>query len=206
MENINPDILNRVKINLVDSSDYFPNDKYTGFCASGYADLVKKMLKHKNIKIHLHKKINSSILKNKDTIIVNTGMIDELFNFKYGKLSYRSVKFNFVTGKNNYKYTVLNTPADKKYTRFSNYGSFGIINKNTVLAKEYPMKYDGKNIPSYPITFNKSNLVKLDKYNALANKYKNLYMLGRLANFKYIDMDDSIFNAFALAKKIIELK
>jgi UDP-galactopyranose mutase len=140
-------------------------------------------------------------------------LIDELFNFKYGELPFRSLQIkteNF--NKENYQdNAVINYPAHKTMTRITEYKKMtkqNIINK-TSISKEFPGEYDKKskkfNTPFYPI-INDSTAIILKKYFEETSKYKNLFLLGRLAQYKYYDMDDAMLAAFELFNKIVVKK
>jgi UDP-galactopyranose mutase len=178
---------------------------------------MKNMLSHKNIQLFLNQK-GKLIFKNKSIFfqnklicspIVFCGAIDELFNYKFGKLPYRSLNINFIHyNKNSYqKNAVINYPAHAKITRITEYKKLTQQRINgTTISKETPGEYSSKsknfNHRFYPI----NNIFTSKIYNSyykLASKFKNLYLLGRLAQYKYFDMDDAIFNALELSQKII---
>ena len=215
---IDKDILKRVKINLNNIWNYFPNDKYQGLPINGYTKMLENMIEHKNISINLNKDISKEIKFTKNSLsfqnesnvkIIFTGMIDKLFNYKYGKLEYRSL--NIIFESHNKKYYqeigVINYPSDPKITRITEYKYLtkqkNVKNKTTI-SKEIPGQYseDHKEFgtPFYPIN-NDKNINIFNKYVEESKKYNNFYLLGRLANYKYYDMDDAIEAAFDLANE-----
>ena len=133
----------------------------------------------------------------------------ELFDYKFGTLPYRSLKFKFKTlRKSSFQPSaVVNYTTSKQYTRITEFTKFTCSPKfdATVIAKEYSVPYKkDKNIPYYPIP-KKKNKELFEKYNELAKTYQNLYLLGRLANYKYINMDVAVKNAFDLFDEINNL-
>ncbi|MGL4950642.1 MAG: UDP-galactopyranose mutase [Mycoplasma sp.] len=209
-EDIDPEVLRRVKINLNYSWNYFPNDPYQGLPINGYTYLLEEMIKHPNIKVY--KNVDASqfidfkddciLFKNEKHKIVYTGQIDKLFDFEFGKLTYRSLNILFETFNQTWfqKIGVINYPAHKSITRITEYKYLTKQNKNdwTTISTEIPGEYDEEsfdfNIPFYPIN-NFMNNELLLKYQEKVLKIKNLFLLGRLANFKYYDMDDAIEQA-----------
>lgn len=207
-------ILQRVRINLDYSDNYFPNDKYQGIPINGYTGMIKNMLDHPNIKLTLNFDFNKRIqLKNNSVYLDNnkietkvyySGSIDELFNYCYSSLEYRSLNIVFEkVNKNRYQNVgVINYPQHQTMTRITEYKYFLESNNNhsTIISKEYPGNWN-KDDPTYktrfyPINNQKSNKIH-KQYLELANSY-NIIPLGRLANYKYFDMDDAIKNAFEI--------
>ena len=143
--------------------------------------------------------------------LIYTGEPDRYFNYKYGKLDWRSLKFKFQNYKQKYKQKCVqyNYPNDFKYTRTVEIKHVTKQKSNyTVISKEYPTK---KGDPYYPISDKKNSKLFL-KYQKLINKEKerNVYFEGRLAKYKYFNTDHVIENALQLygqlKKKIRKLK
>lgn len=217
VEQIDSDILKRVKINLNYEWNYFPNDKYQGLPIKGYTKMLLKMLDHENIHLHLNCnaidklefKKDNILIDGDDSLLIYTGAIDELFNYKFKGLEYRSLFIEFSTYcKKSYQEAgVVNYPADPNITRITEYKKLTKQKKKnwTIISTEKPGEYQKDspifNIPFYPIN-SEANNKKLAKYLEQVSKYKNLRLLGRLATFKYIDMDDAIEEAFKLFEEI----
>ena len=128
--------------------------------------------------------------------IVYTGMIDEYFNYKFGKLEYRSLKFDtkILDCENFQGNAVVNyTGKDKKYTRIIEHKHFEKVKNNnkTVISYEYPMDWKNGDEPYYVVNDKKNNKMA-EEYRKLASKEKNVIFGGRLAEYKYYDMDDVI--------------
>ncbi|MGL4948022.1 MAG: UDP-galactopyranose mutase [Mycoplasma sp.] len=213
---IDPNVLKRVKINLNYNWNYFPYDPYQGLPVDGYTVLLQNMINHSNIKLNLNYDALKSLTFNDDHILFNgeevdiifTGPIDSLFNFKFGSLSYRSldIKFETINKTHFQEIAVINYPAHPSITRICEYKYLTKQNINdwTTISYETPGAYDPNsakfNIPYYPIN-NEINNKMLKLYNAEVDKLTNLHLIGRLAHFKYYDMDDAIEQALLFANK-----
>lgn len=143
-------------------------------------------------------------------ILVYTGAVDELFNLKYGELPYRSldITYEWFDKERVYPEEIISFPQADGYTRKTEYKFMmqDIKNcKGTIVATEYPKKYvKGKSIaPFYPVITDE-NKAKYKKYVEEANKFGNIFLCGRLADFKYYNMDDCILHAFDVFKAIKE--
>lgn len=219
LEEIDPNTINRVKIILGNEHNYFPDDKYQGLPLNGYTSMIKSMLNHKNIKVHLnvdvckHLEFNEQILwddKEFNEPIVYCGPLDEALDYKYGMLPYRSLDIQFET----YNVSVfqeapiINYPSHPNMTRIVDYKQM-TFQKNadkSTISKEYPGQFDLNskkfNMRFYPIV-NQESIKAYDKYLSYFKKYRNFYPLGRLAQYKYFDMDDAIKQAMSLAKELL---
>ncbi len=213
-EQLGTEVMNRVPVYLSEEDRYF-TDEYQFMPKKGFSELIKNMLWHPRIKIKLGVDASKeiSIVDDKiyfgnkllDGILIYTGCVDELFDYKFGVLPYRSLKFKFETlKKSSYQpAAVVNYTTSHKYTRISEFTKFTCSpQENTVIVKEYAKPFKkGKNIPYYPIPIEK-NKQHYQQYKDLADKCENLYLLGRLANYKYINMDIAVKNAMDLFDKI----
>ena len=212
IKNIDHSVISRVKIILSDFNNYFPEDKFQGLPIVGYTNMMKKIITHKNIHLFLNSKKsitfgnNNIYIQNKPNknLIFYSGPIDELLNYKYGVLPYRSLRIDFINLRKQsfQKSSVVNYPAHKTMTRITEYKKMTLQkSKNTVISKEYPGKYDLKSKKFfnryYPI-HNQNSTNTYNKYKIYLKKFKNFYPLGRLAEYKYYDMDDAILNTINL--------
>ena len=214
---IDKSVINRVPVILGYDDRYF-QDKYQFMPKYGYTKIFETLLNHKNIDICLNTNALNEISINDNKIywkgkeykgiVIYTGEIDELFNYKYGALPYRSLDLVYENYNMNYyqSSSVVNYPNEEKYTRITEFKYFSnqLIDNKTTILKEYPKKYDYKDknsIPYYAI-INDENLEKYNKYYELVRKIPNLYMCGRLAEYKYYNMDAVIARALELYKKV----
>jgi UDP-galactopyranose mutase len=193
-------VLKRIPIRLNHNDNYF-TDKYQGLPINGYTKTFENMLFHKNIEVRLDRSFYGI---EADYKIIYTGCIDELFDYQYGKLPYRSLDFQFEIHDKLYyqKYGVINYPQHESMTRIT---EFKHLTKqeyyHTVIASEYPKACTENDIPYYPI-INEENITLYKKYKQLADKIPNLTLLGRLAEYKYYDMDDVVLKAIKESKKL----
>lgn len=213
-EQLDATVTGRVPIYISRDDRYF-QDQYQGLPLRGYTEMFKKMLDHPNIHLMLNTRyqdiLNISTAGN--TLfgtpfmgeVVYTGKIDELFGYCYGELPYRSLRFEYDTYDMEYKQSVgqLNSPNSYDYTRITEFKHLtGQIHPKTTLAREYPEAYTrGKNIPYYPI-IEDENQLKYKQYKKLADELEHVHFVGRLAEYKYYDMDAVVAAALKLYKKL----
>ena len=196
-------IAGRVPIRF-DRNPYYVKEKLRFMPKKGFTNLFKNMTKNKKISIHLktdYFKIKNIIKPNFFTIY--TGTPDRFFDFKYGKLDWRSLKFKFETHKKNLiqNHVQYNYPNDYKFTRKVEIKHVTKQkSKYTVISKEFPTN---KGDPYYPI-LNNRNLRIFKKYEKLMNSESknNVFFEGRLARYKYFNTDEVIENALELFKKL----
>ena len=198
----------RVPVYLSKDNRYF-QDKYQGIPLEGYAKLVEKMLDHPNIEVVLNKdfaefkKENSDLVKN--ARIFYTGSIDEFFDYKFGKLPYRSVNFKFETHNRKFYQThaCINYPNNYDFTRIHEYKHYlNDKSKKTVIAKEYSEFFElGKNERYYPIA-SEENAKLYQKYLDEAKNLKDVYFFGRLGDYKYYNMDLAVARAIELFEEV----
>lgn len=207
IEDLNPNVSARVPIVISNDDRYFSDD-FQSVPAEGYTKVFDKMLNHSNIDIRLATDFKDILqLKNKsfklfnkafDGEVVFTGMIDELFDFKFGRLPYRSMELQFENHKMNsfQNATTTNYPNNYDFTRITEFKKiYNSKNDTTTIAKEYPQAFIyGKNIPYYPI-FTDENQRNYNQYKDYSKNFNNLTLIGRLAEYKYYDMDDIILRA-----------
>jgi UDP-galactopyranose mutase len=200
-----PSIIKRIPVRYIFDNNYF-DDTYQGIPIGGYTQIIEKMLHNSDIKLNVDYFSDKNYFDNCADTIIYTGMIDEFYDYSFGKLEYRSLRFeteilpipNF-QGNAVINYTDLETP----YTRIIEHKHFEYGKQpNTVITREYPEKWQSGNEPYYPINDEK-NMVLYNKYTELASKQKKVIFGGRLGMYKYFDMDDAINSALNLAKQIL---
>lgn len=219
---IDPLVLKRVPITIGYDTRYFSN-KFEGIPLQGYTKAIEKMLDHPNIEVLLNVDA-TSVLKIKNNKIyyqnqlvncpiIYTGPIDELFNYQYGILEYRSLDIIFETKSVNsfQKSAVVNYPSHPTMTRISEYKKMTLspVSDKTVISYEYPGQFDLKssrfNVPYYPMMSQNAKKA-YQKYYEAAKKIKNLSLLGRLATFKYINMDEAIDLALVRSCELLRMQ
>ena len=196
-------IIKRLPVRFTFDNNYF-NDKYQGIPIGGYNVFIEKLLGGIDVKLNTDFFKNREELENLADRIVFTGMIDEFYDYRFGTLEYRSLRFQHeILNEENYQgNAVVNyTEYEIPYTRVIEHKHFedGKQDK-TVITKEYPASWKKGEEPYYPINNEKNNLI-YEKYKELANKEKNVIFGGRLAEYKYYDMHDVIQQALDIVNK-----
>ena len=199
-------IIKRLPVRFTYNNNYF-NALYQGIPTKGYTNMVENMLDGIEVQLgidYLSNKENMDSLAEK---IVYTGAVDAYFNYCFGELGYRSVRFETeVLDTDNYQGNAVINYTDSKtpYTRIIEHKhfSFGTQDK-TVISKEYSQEWNKDIEPYYPIN-DETNNALYQKYKTLAEKEKNVIFGGRLGQYKYYDMDAVILSALEIAES--ELK
>lgn len=196
-------IINRLPVRFTFDNNYF-NDKYQGIPIGGYNTLIDKLLEGIEIKTDIdyfkdQEKWNSLAEK-----VVFTGKIDEFYDYKYGKLEYRSLKFEHsrLEQENYQGNAVVNyTEREIPYTRIIEHKHFEFGKQShTVITKEYPQEWSLGKEPYYPINNDKNKEV-YNSYKAESNNEEKVIFGGRLAEYKYYDMHQVIASALSRVKK-----
>jgi len=199
-EELDAQVTKRLPVRFNRDTRYFA-DKYQGIPKYGYTKMFMKMLENKNISILLntdYKDIANSIKFNK---MIYTGPLDYFFDYAHGKLPYRSFDFKFIT-LNKEKFqnaAVVNYPNEHKYTRITEFKHFYFQKHHkTTICYEYS-KSEGD--PYYPIPKADYQEIYL-KYKKQVDKLKNVYFIGRLAEYRYLNMDQVVNRALKLFERI----
>lgn len=196
-------IIKRLPVRFTFDNNYF-NDRYQGIPIGGYNVIIDKLLEGIDVKLETDFFKEREYFEKISDKIVFTGMIDEFYNYKFGELEYRSLRFeNEILDNENYQgNAVVNyTEYDIPYTRIIEHKHFEYgTQPKTVITREYPAKWERGSEPYYPINDEKNNSTYL-KYKELADKEKNIIFGGRLAEYKYYDMHNVIEQALVAVKK-----
>ena len=196
-------IIKRLPVRFTYDNNYF-NDRYQGIPIGGYTLLVQKMLEGIEVKLDTNFFDNKEEYTKKCDKIIYTGAIDEYFNYSLGHLEYRSLKFDTkILDVENYQgNAVVNyTGTEVDYTRVIEHKHFeNTDSSKTVITYEYPADYKKGMEKYYTINDDKNNELA-NKYKELASKENNVIFAGRLAEYKYYDMDDVIKRAFEIVEK-----
>lgn len=199
-EELAPEVTARLPVRFNRDTRYF-TDLYQGIPKYGYTKMFEKMLNNKNIHILLntdYKKVIQDVRFNK---LIYTGPIDYFFDFKYGKLPYRSLEFKFETLEVEWyqNAAVVNYPNDYEYTRITEFKHFYFQKSpKTTISYEFPK---GEGDPYYPIPKPEYQEI-YQRYKKEADKLKSAYFVGRLAQYRYLNMDQVVYEALKLFKKI----
>ena len=178
---------------------YF-SDKFQTMPKQGYTAMVNAILDHPNITVKLNAGFDHSM---KYRNMVYTGPIDEFFGRRHGPLEYRSLLFKHELLPCGWfqEVGIVNYPNVPGYTRVieHKHSMYASNPKSTWITYEYPQAYTGKNEPYYPVP-DEENLARYEKYRRLVPP--NVLMAGRLAQYKYFDMDQAVANALETAERI----
>lgn len=196
-------IIKRLPIRFTFDNNYF-NDKYQGIPIGGYNVLIDKLLEGVECETNVDFFENRNVWKQKSEKIIFTGKIDEFFDYKYGKLEYRSLRFDHqeLPEENFQGNAVINyTEAEIPFTRIIEHKHFEFGKQpTTVITKEYPQEYKKGREPYYPINDAKNQALYAEYRDAAKEENKVLFG-GRLAEYKYYDMHQVIASALTLVKK-----
>lgn len=219
-EEISPEVTGRVPVLISRDNRYF-QDKYQGVPRDGFTPMFEKMLAHERIELWTGVSARERITFEEEGIlfdgepfsgnVIFTGALDELFDCRFGRLPYRSLRFDFehLDETDFQGHSVINYTVSEDFTRITEFqyltgqrGRYG-----TSIVREYPFAYSGApgEIPYYAI-MNDENGALYERYRALTAGFSNFYLLGRLAEYKYYNMDAMARKALDLAERITEQK
>ena len=192
-------IIKRLPVRFIYDNNYF-NDDYQGIPIGGYTRIIEKMLDGIDVRLNCNFIKERTQLVRKAKKIVYTGPIDEYYNYCFGELEYRSLRFETETiDIDNYQgNAVVNyTEYEIPYTRIIEHKHFEkIINsETTIITREYPEKWNKDKEAYYPINDEKNNEL-YEKYKKIAQKEENIIFGGRLGEYKYFNMDQVIESSF----------
>lgn len=214
-EEIDPAVTGRVPVVISYDNRYF-QEPWQGIPLHGYTPMFEKMLDHPKIRVETGVDARSRIQFEEDQVILDgepfcgeviyTGPVDELFNCCFGRLPYRSLRFDFeyLDQKDYQGHSVVNYTVSEDFTRITEFKYLtGQKAPGTTIVREYPFAYTGAEgeIPYYSIA-NEANQALYEKYRALTEKIPNVWLLGRLAEYKYYNIDAMVMKALELTEKI----
>lgn len=195
-------IIKRLPFRFTFDNNYF-NDRYQGVPIGGYNKLISKLLDGIEVRLGVDYIHNRAELNQTADNIFYTGCIDEYFEHSLGHLEYRSLRFEHTLLEiDNYQGNAVVNFTDRRvpYTRVIEHKHFEFGKQpNTMITHEYPNAYKYGEEPYYPIN-NQRNNELYERYKSLARKQSNVTFCGRLAEYKYYDMDDVIENVLSLWK------
>ncbi len=196
-------IIKRLPVRFTYDNNYF-NDKYQGIPIGGYNKIIEGLLEGIEVRLDTDFFSNREELSSLADKIVFTGKIDEFYDFQFGELEYRSLRFKTeVVDSPNYQgNAVVNyTDSETPYTRIIEHKHFEFgTQPKSVITREYPLPAAKGAEPYYPVNDEKNSAV-LKKYLELARKETNVIFGGRLAEYKYYDMHQVVGSALAKARR-----
>ena len=220
-EEISPEVTGRVPVLISHDNRYF-QDHYQGVPVDGFAPMFERMLDHDNIEVQLGVNAKERLTITEECVLLDgvpfegeviyTGALDELFDCRYGRLPYRSLRFDFEhLDRSDFQngHSVVNYTVSEDFTRITEFQYLTGQTEcdGTTIVREYPFAYSGAEgeIPYYAI-LNADNEVLYEKYRVLTENVPGFYLLGRLAEYKYYNMDAMTRKALDLAERIMEKK
>lgn len=199
-----PFIISRLPFRLTFDNNYF-NDQYQGMPKDGYTRVVENMLNGIEVKLGCDYLSDKDCFNSLADNVIYTGQVDALFDYELGDLEYRSVRFEdewLDMEKFQPKAVINYTDAENKFTRIIEHCHFlKQYGSKTLISKEYSSSYKRGREPYYPVN-NERNNALYKEYVELAKKTPNLHLGGRLGLYKYLDMDDTIIEAFKLLDEL----
>ena len=181
--------------------DRYFTDTYQAMPLHGYTHMFENMLDHKNITIMTGVDYREVVRNTRFKEMVYSGPVDEFFDYRYGKLPYRSLEFKHETyeGERHQQAAVINYPNEHPYTRVTEFKWLtGQAHQKTSVVYEFP-RAEGD--PYYPVPRPENNTL-YKKYQALADETPGVHFVGRLATYKYYNMDQIVAQALSLVTKI----
>ena len=207
-------IIRRLPVRYVYDNNYF-NDQYQGIPIGGYTQIIEKMLEGVEVRLGVDFFEDREILESESDHIVFTGMIDAFYDYCYGELEYRSLRFETETlDMENYQgnavvnYTEYEIPytriIEHKHFEYGCQGGYGNTGtpaiQKTVITREYPAAWEKGAQPYYPMNDEKNNAL-YERYRELAEKEEHVIFGGRLGMYRYYDMHQVIAEALKCVKE-----
>ena len=200
-------IIKRLPVRFTYNNNYF-NDPYQGIPENGYTELIERMLDGIDVYLGVDYLEMKEDLASLASFVVYTGSIDRYYAFKFGNLEYRSLHFEHkILDKANFQgNAVINyTEREVPYTRIIEHKHFNPQKaancEKTIISYEYPKEWSPEDEPYYPINDQKNNEIYA-KYKALTEQEENVIFGGRLAEYKYLDMDKTIMSVFKITDEL----
>jgi UDP-galactopyranose mutase len=199
-DELDAEVTRRIPVRFNRDTRYF-SDRYQGLPAEGFTPMVQKMLDHKNIRVLLNTDYKEVLDEISHEALIYTGPLDYFFDYRYGKLPYRSLEFKLETldVEQYQNAAVVNFPNEYDYTRITEFKQFyAQKHHKTTLCYEYP-KAEGD--PYYPMPTAAARELS-QKYHNDAQQLDRVFFAGRLAEYRYLNMDQVVASSLALADKI----
>lgn len=199
-EELDESVTSRVPV-FISTDDRYFQDEHQGIPLNGYTNMIKNILDNELIEVRLNTEFKDLSADIKYDKLIFTGALDEYYDYRFGELDYRSLRFELVNYRKEFFQEIgqLNFPNDYEYTRITEF-KYMTRQKtdSTTVAYEYPEIFENsKNERYYPIPHEESQVV-YRQYAELAAQEKNIYFIGRLPEYKYYNMDAIVIAALNL--------
>lgn len=199
-------IIKRLPVRLTYDNNYF-NDRWQGIPMAGYTAMIENMIGKAEVRLGVDYLKERESLESVANKIIYTGPIDEFFDYCFGPLEYRSLRFETETlALENFQgVAVMNyTDRETPYTRVIEHKHFNPVSSPvTIVTKEFPASWQPGDEPFYPVN-DATNALLYEKYKELASSHTNIIFGGRLGSYRYYDMDKVVAAALDLAKAELE--
>ena len=205
-EMLDPSVTGRVPVRLSHDDRYF-QDKYQAMPKHGYTELFRRMLDNEQIEVRLNTEYSEVRKTDQFKEIIYTGPVDAFFDYKYGRLPYRSLTFEFIHHEiQKYQEVAqINFPDKRDYTRITEFKHITQQDTlDTTIAMEFPTKYiEDINEPYYPIPVESSRLIYTNYRKEVEKLKGRVTFVGRLAEYRYFNMDQIVGRALSAFKNEI---
>lgn len=207
-----PEIIKRLPLRFTYDNNYF-NDRFQGIPLGGYTAMIERMFGDTEIRLSCDFLSARNELSNLAKTVIYTGTVDSYFDYCFGELEYRSLRFETVKTacQNQQGVAVVNyTSASVPYTRIIEHKHFEVENHAgfnapyTFITREYPADWKRGDEPYYPVNDQRNSEI-YQKYYELAQKEKNVIFGGRLGMYRYFDMDDTVIAAINCFKQQVTI-
>ena len=214
-EEIDPAVTARVPVRISSDNGYF-TDRYQGIPKDGYTAMFRRMLDHKNITVELNTDVLSRLKLEDGKMFLDgaeyrgkvlyTGAPDELFGCRFGRLPYRSLRFRFETLAKEYAQLcgTVNYTVSEDFTRITEFKHLtGQKCPVTTVMKEYSVPCGENDTPYYPVA-NDASAALYARYRSEAERFSGLVLCGRLAEFRYYNMDAAVASALSVSRSFLK--
>ncbi len=202
-----PSIMQRIPVRYTYDNNYY-NSRFQGIPTGGFTPVMEKMFSKSELILNCDYLKNRRQYKDVAKKIVFTGTIDSYFEYEFGELEYRSLKFetDYISHCDNYQGVAVVNYTDRlpEYTRIIEHKHFEYgKQKGTIVTKEYPIAWNKEIEPYYPINDEKNTLL-YQKYEEKASRNSEVIFCGRLGRYQYFDMQDTIKSALSVSKRLLD--
>jgi UDP-galactopyranose mutase len=202
LSELSPGVAARIPVRTNADDRYF-SDSFQKMPAQGFTHMFARMLEHRNIRWELGVDFRDFRKRASWNILVYTGSIDEYFDCCFGKLPYRSLRFEHEHLPDTHRFQqvgTVNYPNDYKFTRITEFKHLtGQVHPRTSIVREYP---EAEGDPYYPVP-RPENQELYQRYNSLAGLERDVFFVGRLAEYRYYNMDQVVARALMMSERII---
>lgn len=200
LSQLSPQVAGRIPVRTNDDDRYF-TDIFQKMPSEGYTSMFRRMLDHPNISVQLGKSYQETVGTVEAGQVFYSGPIDEFYDFKFGRLSYRSLRFEHQHLPDTARFQpvgTVNYPNDFEFTRITEFKHLtGQQHSGTSIVREFPQVQGD---PYYPV-LTEENQKRYESYSELAKSERNVRFIGRLAEYRYYNMDQVVAAALKAAKE-----